>query len=149
MVRRALVALSLPALVLLTPLPASADPAAALTIGPEALLLDPTLVRVPVEITCGPMEVYDTYGWAELKQAVSKQEVAWGDGWIDSQPVCDGTPHPNSYLITSGGILNGQPSGPPFEKGDATIIAVLELCDPTWSCQRLGSGPQVIRLTKA
>src|SRR5262245_46405569 len=87
--------------VVLTPLTASAQSAPSVTItpGPEGALLDATLVRVPVEITCAPMEVDFNQGSAELRQAVSKRAIAVGRGFEDSQIVCDGTPHPNSYTF--------------------------------------------------
>lgn len=131
--------------VVLTPLTASAQSAPTVTItpGPEGFLLDATLVRVPVEITCAPMEVEFNQGSAELRQAVSKDAIAVGRGFEDSRIVCDGTPHTNSYSLWA------EPSGPPFEKGDATVDISAFLCDPSFSCQSGGSGIQVIRLRKA
>jgi hypothetical protein len=128
--------------VLLTPLRAGADPGVTITVGPQATLLDPTLVRVPVQITCDAMEVATNQGSAELRQAVSKQLIAHGTGWEESQILCDGQPHPNSYLIWA------DPSGPPFTKGTATVSISAFLCDATFACQSGSSGIQSTRLSR-
>src|SRR5215468_184977 len=79
----------------LTPLSAGADPGVTITVAPQAALLDPTLVRVSVEITCAPMQVGFNMGNAQLEQAVSKTQIAHGSGFEQSQIVCDGAFHPN------------------------------------------------------
>jgi hypothetical protein len=128
--------------VVLTPLAASAQTeGVTITVAAEGILLDPTMVRVPVEISCAPMEVSYNMGYAQLQQAVSKQLIAHGQGWEENAIVCDGMAHPNSYLIWA------DTSGPPFEKGDATFGASAYLCGPS-GCQSGGSGIQIIRLTR-
>jgi hypothetical protein len=129
--------------VVLTPLDASAQTEGVITtVGAEGILLDPTLIRVPVEISCAPMEVsYDMGGHAQLEQAVSKRLIAHGQGWEENAIVCDGTAHPNTYLIWA------DTTSPPFEKGDATAWINAYLCGPT-GCQSGGSGTQITQLTR-
>ena len=140
--RSLLILTLLPLSVLLTPLPAGADPGVTITVGASGTLLDPTLVRIPVQITCDPMEVATNQGSAELRQAVSKRLIAHGTGFEESQIVCDGVPHPNSYLIWA------DPSGPPFTKGNATVSISAFLCDATFVCQSGSSGIQTVQLRK-
>jgi hypothetical protein len=97
---RSVLALSLPvAAMTLTPMVAHADDAAVtVTVGATGTLLNRTLVRVPVEISCAPLVVQYEQGHAELRQAVSGR-VAFGSGWRESPIICDGAPHANTYLI--------------------------------------------------
>ena len=128
--------------IVLTPLAASAQTeGVTITVGAEGILLDPTLVRIPVEISCAPMEVSYNMGYAQLEQAVSKQLIAHGQGWEENAIVCDGTAHPNSYLIWA------DTSSQPFEKGDATFQASAYLCGSA-GCQSGGSGIQIVRLRR-
>src|SRR5215470_13184828 len=90
----------LPVSVVLTPLSAGAQGGVTVTVGADSVLLDLTLVRVPVEITCQPMVVYYYQSSGQLKQAVSKQLIATGTSYNLEDPiVCDGLPHPNSDLF--------------------------------------------------
>jgi hypothetical protein len=140
--RSLLILTLLPISVLLTPLPAGAEPGVTITVATQGTLLDPTLVRVPVQITCDPMEVATNQGSAELRQAVSKRLIAYGSGFEESQIVCDGLPHPNAYLIWA------DPSSPPFTKGSATIRISAFLCDATFICQSGSSGIQTVQLRR-
>jgi hypothetical protein len=141
---RAMLALALPVVAMaVVPAVAHADTAeVTVTVGATGTLLDRTLVVVPVEITCAPMEVAYNQGSAQLRQAVSGQ-VAYGQGWPDSPITCDGAPHANSYRIW---VDAASPA--PFRQGDATVVVGAYLCSPTFVCQSGSSGPQVIRLKK-
>jgi len=135
-----LISLSISAL--LAPLPASAEDSVTITVGADSVLLDPTLVEVPVSITCAPMDVYYNMGSAELRQAVSKQLIAYGRGYEQSPIVCDGQPHANSYLLWA------DPSGAPFTKGDATVFVGVYLCSPSYYCQSGNSGYQITHIKR-
>lgn len=126
--------LSIP--VLLAPPSASAEDSVTITIGAESLLLDSTLIEVPVQITCAPMDFSFNMGNSELRQAVSKQLIAHGIGNAQDPFVCDGQPHQNSYLFWA------DSSGPPFAKGDATVTVNVFLCDSSFVCQSGSSGIQ-------
>lgn len=141
-------AFSLPVVVMaLAPTVAEAAPASlTITVGVTGTLLDPTLVRVPTEFTCAPMEVGTNQGSASLRQAVSGR-VAFGSGMPEGTVVCDGTPHAVSYLIW---VDTGSPA--PFRRGNATVQINAFLCPPPptpgSACQSGSSGIQVIRLTR-
>ena len=122
------------------PLQASAETGVTITVGATSTLLDPTLVIVPVQITCDPMDVDYNQGYAELRQAVSKRLIAHGVGYPQDLIVCDGLPHENPYQFWA------DPSGPPFSKGDATVTINVYLCGSGF-CQSGSSGVQVTRLT--
>ncbi|OXM45394.1 hypothetical protein CFP75_31085 [Amycolatopsis alba DSM 44262] len=113
-----------------------------ITVGKAANLLDPTLVRVPVALTCPSMEVATNQGGASLRQAVSGR-IAFGSGRPEKPVVCDGTPHPNSYLIW---VDTTSPA--PFRVGNATAMISAYLCSPTFTCVSGGSGVQVIRVKR-
>jgi hypothetical protein len=126
----------------LTPLNAGAQSDVTFTIGADSVLLDPTLVQVPVEITCQPMDVVTFLAGGQLKQALSKHLIATGSGRLEgSTVVCDGLPHPNSYLFW---VDFGSPS---FTKGDATVFVTAFLCDQI-SCQSGSSGIEITRINK-
>ncbi len=110
-----------------------------ITVSADSVLLDPTLVQVPVTITCAPMEVHSHQGNAEIRQAVANQLIAFGSGFPEGPIVCDGQPHSNSYLfwVTT--------SGAPFARGSATVSIPLFLCDASFVCQ---SGSSGIRITQ-
>jgi hypothetical protein len=143
-----LLALSLPVAVMtLAPVAAGADPGTlTITVGATGTLLDPTLVRVPAELTCAPMEIGSNQGSASLRQAVSGR-VAFGSGFPENPMVCDGTPHAVSYLIW---VDTASPA--PFRRGDATVQIGAFLCPPAPTpiadCQSGSSGVQVIRLKR-
>lgn len=141
---RSLLALTVPlAATTMVPITAHADDGiVTITVGATGELLDRTLVRVPVEITCSPLEVYLNQGYADLRQAVSGQ-VAFGQGWEESPITCDGTAHANSYLVW---VDTASPA--PFRQGDATVRVSAYLCSPTFVCESGGSGVQVIRLKR-
>lgn len=140
---RAMLALALPvAAMAVVPAVAQADTAEiTFTVGATGTLLDRTLVVVPVEITCGPMEVQYSQGFGSLRQAVSGN-VAFGQGQGDSPIICDGTPHANSYRIW---VDTASPA--PFRQGDATVDVWASACASN-VCQFGQSGPQVVRLKK-
>ncbi len=141
--RMTLVVLLLVAGTLLTPSAAEAAPDLSITVSPTATLLDPTLVQISVQITCAPMEVDYNQGRAELRQA-SGGRIAFGDGFEDSTIICDGTPHPNSYLVWV-----DTASAAPFRTGTATVRVSVYLCSPVpVSCQSGGSGFTVIRIVR-
>lgn len=142
LLRSLLVLAVLPFAVVLTSLDANAEPSVTVAVGAQGTLLDPTVVVVPVEITCAGIDVTDSFGEAALLQAVSKRQIAYGGGTIQSQVVCDGTPHPNSYLIWA------DPSYAPFIKGDASVSASVVACDATFTCASGNSGVQIIRLRR-
>lgn len=84
------------AVITLAPVAADADAALlTITVGAAGTLLDPTLVRVPAELTCVPMEIGSNQGSASLRQAVSGK-IAFGSGFPKNPFVCDGTPHATS-----------------------------------------------------
>ncbi len=145
---RSLLAISLPvAVMILAPMTAAADPASlTITVGVTGTLLDPTLVRVPTEFTCAPMDVGTNQGSASLRQAVSGK-VAFGSGFPQDPIVCDGTPHAVRYLIW---VDTASPA--PFRRGNATVQIGAFLCPPaptpTSSCQSGSSGIQVLGLKK-
>lgn len=120
----------------------AAEPPVTITVGTTGTLLDPTLVRIPVKITCAPLEVGSNQGAANLRQAVAGR-VAFGQGYNQNPIICDGTPHANSYLVW---VDTASPA--PFHQGNATVQVSAYLCSPTFVCQSGGSGIQVIRLTK-
>jgi hypothetical protein len=142
--RSLLVASSLPvAVVAMTPMAAHADTAmVTITVGETGKLLDPTLVRVPVTITCAPLVVATDQGGANLKQAVP-QGIAFGSGFEEHTITCDGTSHPNSYLIW---VNTASPGG--FQPGSATVQVSAFLCSATFTCQSGASAIQVIRLRR-
>jgi hypothetical protein len=69
--RLLLVMTSLLISLVIVPVEANAQTGVTITVGADSVLLDPTLVRVPVQITCDPMDVRLNQGNAELGQAVS------------------------------------------------------------------------------
>jgi hypothetical protein len=117
----------------------AAEPGVAITVG-AGVLLDPTLVRIPIQVTCQPMTVETNQGRADLRQAVSGR-IAFGEGWEETPIVCDGAPHPNSYLVWV-----DTASAAPFRAGTATVQISAFLCSgaPTFECQSGGSGIKVI-----
>lgn len=145
---RSLLALSLPTTVMtVAPMTAHADDSTVtITVGATGTLLDPTLVRIPVKITCGPLEVSTNQGHADLRQGVSGR-VAFGQGWEETSIICDGTPHANSYLVW---VDTASPAS--FRQGNATVQISVFLCPeaptPIDLCESGGSGVQVVRLKK-
>ena len=131
------------ALVALTPPGAHAQGEVTITVGATGTLLARGVAAtIPVEMTCGPIEVDPRFTMtdAELNQAV-KRQIAHGFGFFPEQPiVCDGTPHPNTYTVVA------DASGPPFRKGDAAVEVGLRVGNETFCCISGGSGVQVIRL---
>src|SRR5260370_14527482 len=136
MLRLLLTRLQPSAAIALTPIAAHADgPTVTITVGAAATLLDPTLVRVPVEITCTPLVVsFDQGSGADLRQAVSGR-IAFGTGSEESTIICDGTPHPNSYLVW---VSTSSPA--PFRQGNATVSIGAYLCSATFICESGGAG---------
>src|SRR6266536_2324269 len=127
------------AMLTLAPMVAEAEPASfPITVGKTGALLDPTLVRVPTEFTCAPMEVDFPQVGAQLKQAVSGK-VAFGSGYTDDPIICDGTPHTVDFLIW---VDTASPA--PFRRGNATVLVGAFLCPPaptpTDACQSGSSG---------
>jgi hypothetical protein len=110
-------ALSLPVVVTaVAPMTAHADDATVtITVNATGILLDRTLVRVPAEITCAPLEVQSNQGGANLRQAVSGR-IAFGQGFNENPIICDGTSHANSYLVW---VDTASPA--PFQQGKATV----------------------------
>jgi hypothetical protein len=102
---------------------------------PQALL-----ATVPVEITCGPIEVDPrfTEAFVELNQAV-KRQIAHGFGSPNEPIVCDGTPHANTFTVLA------DTSGPPFRKGDAAVEVFVRVGNETECCISGSSGIQIIR----
>lgn len=132
------------ALVALTPLSAQAQEEMTITVGPTGTLLARGVaVIVPMEITCGPIEVDPrfTMADAELRQAVRRQ-IAHGFGFPEQPIVCDGTPHPNTATILA------DTSGPPFKKGQAVVEVSVRVGNETFCCISGGSGIQTIRLRR-
>jgi hypothetical protein len=131
------------ALVALTPLGAQAQGEVTITVGARGeLLLRGVAATVPVEITCGPMEVDPRFTdtSAELQQAV-RHRIAHGFGFFPEQPiVCDGTPHPNTFTVEA------DTSGPPFRKGDAVVEVVVQVGNEEFCCPSGSSGFQIIKL---
>ena len=130
------------ALVALTPLGAQAQGEVTITVGATGtLLVRGVAATVPMEITCGPIEVDPrfTMADAELRQAV-KHQIAHGFGFPEQPIVCDGTPHPNTYTVVA------DASGPPFRKGDAAVEVGLRVGNETACCISGSSGVQIIRL---
>jgi len=130
------------ALVALTPLGARAQGEVTITVGATGTLqARGVLVTVPVEITCGPIEVDPrfTEAFAELNQAV-KRQIAHGFGSPNEPIVCDGTPHANTFTVLA------DTSGPPFRKGDAAVEVFVRVGNETECCISGSSGIQVIRL---
>jgi len=113
------------------------------TVSANSVLLDPTLVQVPVTITCDPMDVRTNQANAEMRQAVPNQLIAHGSGLAEGPIVCDGQPHSNSYLFWA------NTSGPPFSRGSATVSIPLVLCDASFVCQSGGSGIRVTQVRRA
>jgi hypothetical protein len=144
LVLRSLLALSLPvAVATLLPVTAHAEDApVTITVSASGTLLDRTLARIPVQITCAPLDVRLNQGSASLRQAVSGR-VAFGQGWEESPIICDGTPHANSYLVW---VDTTSPA--PFRQGNASVQVFAYLCSPTFVCQSGGSGVQTIRLKR-
>ncbi|MEV4313289.1 hypothetical protein [Actinocrispum sp. NPDC049592] len=141
---RSMLALSLPVVVtIVAPMTAHADDVSVtITVNATGILLDRTLVRVPAEITCAPLEVRTNQGGANLRQAVSGR-IAFGQGFNENPIICDGMPHTNSYLVW---VDTASPA--PFRQGNATIQISAFLCSPTFVCESGGSGIQVIRLRR-
>ena len=130
------------ALVALTPLGAQAQEEVTITVGATGTLqARGVVVTVPVEITCGPIEVDPRFTMADalLQQAV-KRQIAQGFGNPDQPIVCDGTPHPNTFTILASA------SGPPFRKGDAAVRVFVTVGNETACCISGSSGIQTIRL---
>jgi hypothetical protein len=130
------------ALVALTPLGAQAQGEVTITVGATGTLLARGAgATVPMEITCGPLEVDPrfTMADAELHQAV-KHQIAHGFGFPEQPIVCDGTPHPNTTTIVA------DASGPPFRKGDAAAEVFVSVGNETQCCISGSSGVQIIRL---
>ena len=130
------------ALVALTPLAAQAQEEVTITVGATGTLqANGVVVTVPVEITCGPIEVDPRFTMADalLQQAV-KRQIAQGFGNPDQPIICDGTPHPNTFTILA------SPSGPPFRKGDAAVRVFVTVGNETVCCISGSSGIHTIRL---
>jgi hypothetical protein len=130
------------ALVALTPLGAKAQGEVTITVGASGTLQAKGVVAtVPVEITCGPLEVDPrfTEATATLNQAV-KRQIAQGFGTPNQPIVCDGTPHANTFTILASA------SGPPFRKGDAAVQVFLRVGNETECCISGSSGIQIIKL---
>lgn len=130
------------ALVALTPLGARAQDEVVITVGATGTLqARGVVVVVPVEITCGPLEVDPRFTMADatLTQAV-KRQIAQGFGTPDQPIVCDGTPHANTFTILASA------SGPPFRKGDAAVRIFVTVGNETECCLSGSSGIQTIRL---
>jgi hypothetical protein len=128
------------ALIALTPLSAGAQSEITITVGATGTLQSRVVARVPVEITCAPTEIFfgDTGG--NIMQAAGRQ-IAHGDGGVDlTSIVCDGTPHPTSFVYTA------DFDSPPFHGGNAVITALVSLCDVNFVCQRGESGLQTVKL---
>jgi hypothetical protein len=133
---------SVSALVALTPLGAQAQGEVTITVGATGRLLARGAgATVPMEITCGPLEVDPrfTMADAELHQAV-KHQIAHGFGFPEQPIICDGTPHPNTATIVA------DASGPPFRKGDAAAEVFVSVGNETQCCISGSSGVQIIRL---
>jgi hypothetical protein len=130
------------ALVALTPLGARAQEEVTITVGATGTLeARGVVVTVPVEITCGPIEVDPrfTMADAQLTQAV-KRQIAQGFGTPDQPIVCDGTPHANTFTVLASA------TGPPFRKGDAAVRVFVTVGNETECCISGSSGIQTIRL---
>jgi hypothetical protein len=130
------------ALIALTPLGARAQDEVTITVGATGTLqARGVVVTVPVEITCGPLEVDPrfTMADAELRQAV-KRQIAHGFGFPEQPIICDGTPHPNTFTVQA------DTSGPPFRKGDAAVEVFVRVGNETSCCISGSSGIQIIRL---
>jgi hypothetical protein len=130
------------ALVALTPLGAQAQGEVTVTVGARGTLLARGVAAtVPMEITCGPMEVDPRFtdASAELQQAV-RHRIAHGLGFPEQPIVCDGTPHPNTATIPA------DTSGPPFRKGDAVVEVFVRVGNETFCCPSGSSGFQIIKL---
>jgi len=130
------------ALVALTPLGAQAQGKMTITVGAEGTLLARGVAAtVPMEITCGPLEVDPrfTEAIAELQQA-AKHRIAHGLGFPEQPIVCDGTPHPNIATVMA------DDSGPPFRKGDAVVGVFVRVGNETFCCIVGRSEIQTIKL---
>ena len=129
------------ALVALTPLGAQAQGEVTITVGARGeLLARGVAATVPVEITCGPLDVDFTDAHAELQQAV-RHQIAHGFGFNPEQPiVCDGTPHPSTFTVLA------DTSGPPFRKGDAVVEVFVRVGNETFCCPTGRTGFQLIKL---
>jgi hypothetical protein len=130
------------ALVALTPLGARAQGTVTITVGATGTLQANGVVAVvPVEITCGPLEVDPrfTMADAQLTQAV-KRQIAQGFGSPDQPIVCDGSPHANTFTVLASA------TGPPFRKGDAAVRIFVTVGNETECCISGSSGIQTIRL---
>ena len=130
------------ALVALTPRGAQAQGEMTITVGAEGTLLARGVAAtVPMEITCGPLEVDPrfTEAIAELQQAV-KHRIAHGLGFPEQPIVCDGTPHPNIATVMA------DDSGPPFRKGDAVVGVFVRVGNETFCCIIGRSEIQTIKL---
>lgn len=130
------------ALVALTPLGAQAQGEVTITVGTRGeLLARGVAATVPMEITCGPMEVDPRFtdAHAELQQAV-RHQIAHGFGFPEQPIVCDGTPHPNTATVVA------DDSGPPFRKGDAVVEVFVRVGNETFCCPTGRTGFQIIKL---
>jgi hypothetical protein len=124
-----------------TPLSARAQSTdVTITVGPTGRLQSRIVATVPVQITCGPLDVGIDQQSATIEQAAG-QRVAHGTGFADQAIVCDGTPQPNSFTFLA------DSSSPPFHGGDAAVNIGLFLCSPSFTCISGGSGIQIVRLT--
>jgi hypothetical protein len=141
LLRRLFVLTCVSALVALTPLSAKAQPpGVTITVGATATLQSRIVATVPVQITCGPLEVGFAQESATIEQAAGKQ-IAHGQGFSDQPIVCDGTAQPNTFTFLA------DPSGPPFHGGDAAVSIGLVICDPaSVVCISGSSGIQIVRL---
>jgi hypothetical protein len=127
-----------------TALGAVAPASAAVTVSvPETADLSARLlVKVPVTVTCGPVDVTGSSLQVQLSQAV-KKEIAHGSVFLGGMFggltfTCDGAPHAYSVTVVA------DSSGAPFRRGSAVITATAFLFGAT--SDQGTSGPQVIRL---
>jgi|SRR6266581_1171401 hypothetical protein len=140
LLRRLFVLTCVSALVALTPLSAKAQsPEVTITVGATGTVQSRIVVTVPVQITCGPLEVGTAQQSATIEQAAG-HEIAQGSGFADQPIVCDGTAQPNTFTFLA------DPSGPPFHGGNAAVSIGLFICSPSFVCISGGSGIQIVKL---
>jgi hypothetical protein len=127
-----------------TALGVAAPASAAMTVSVPATadLSAKLLVKVPVTVTCGPMDVTGSSLQVQLSEAV-KKDIAHGSAFLGGmfgglQFTCDGAPHP--YPVT----IVADPSGAPFKRGNAVITATAFVFGTT--SDQGSVGPQVIAL---
>src|SRR6266536_577593 len=134
--RRLFVLTCVSALAALTPLSARAQsPEVTITVAATGTLQSRIVATVPVQITCGPLDVAFVEQGATIEQAAGR-EIASGSGFADQPIVCDGTAQPNTFTFLA------DPSGPPFHGGDAAVRIALFICSPTFVCINGSSGIQ-------